>query len=429
MRQLVEHLIHAHGKKNIAFVRGPQGNEEAEDRYRGYLRALFDHDLTRDESLVVPGDLDRASGVVAAQLLLTRGVEFDAIVASSDRAASGVLDELRERGLDVPGGVAVGCCEDSPEARFDACPLTSMRQPIAELARVALEIVLDSGARATRMLPAELVIRRSCGCEGELRVRASMPPGRGELESPLLRRRGELAAAMREAAPFAKEAGWAEEMFAKFVSDVRGKTRAAFAAQTEHLLEIAARTGGDPTEVQRVVDVLRTGALPSLIELPGMMLRAEAALYGAGLAIAGALHAGGQRHGLSVQDAAQALSAMAQELTLRVGVDQMASSLERYLPRLGIVRGGLATVARGAPLDELAWIWHFGDEDVHWWKSKQRSAKPAASVVMPLVFEDELLGIASFEVGPVHGVVLETLRALLSSALAHAVLRSGPPRS
>ncbi len=437
MRQLVSHMIQTHGKRNIAFVRGPHGNEEAEDRYRGYLRALFDHEITPDESLVVPGDLDRASGMVAAQLLMTRGVEFDAVVASSDRAASGLLDELRARGLDVPRGVAVGCCEDSPEARFDACPLTSMRQPIAELARVAIEIVLDPEKRATRILPAELVVRRSCGCEGELRVRASMPPGRGEPELPLLRRRSELVTAMRQAAPSAEETRWAEEMFSKFVSDVRGKTRAAFAAQTEHLLEVTARAGGDPTEVQRVVDVLRSGALPSLTELPGMMLRAEAALYTAGLCIAGALHAGGQRHGLSLQDAAQAISAMAHELTLRVGVDQMQSSLERYLPRLGIERGGLATVARGASLGELVWVWRFGDEAVHWWKSEQRSSKssaslaggerpqtrPSASVVMPLVFEDEFLGVASFEVGPVHGVVLETLRALLSSALAHALQR------
>ncbi|HVJ21370.1 MAG TPA: substrate-binding domain-containing protein [Polyangiaceae bacterium] len=423
MRQLVEHLIVSHGKSRIAFVRGPQRNEEAEDRYRGYLRALFDHELTPDDALVVPGDLDRASGVVAAQVLLERGVEFDAVVATSDRTASGVLDELRARGRQV----AVAGCDDSQEARFDLVPLTSMRQPIGELASCALDVLLEPSARATRVLPAELVVRRSCGCEGELRVRASMPPSRGEQELPLLRRRSELVAAMRQAAPFADDARWADAMFSSFVSDVRGKTHAAFAAQTEQLLELGAREGGDATHVQRVVDVLRSGALPSLTELPGMMLRAEAALYSAGVAIAGALHAGGQRHGLSVQDAAQVLSNMAHELTLRVGVDQIGSSLERYLPRLGIERGGLATLPRGAPLSELHWVWCWGGDDVHWWNSARRSPQrpsPTASVVMPLAFEDELLGVASFEVGPLHGVVLETLRALLSSALAHSVLRT-----
>jgi hypothetical protein len=214
-------------------------------------------------------------------------------------------------------------------------------------------------------------------------------------------------------------------MFSSFVSDVRGKSHALFASTTERLLALAEREGCDATQVQRVVDVLRGGALPSLTELPGMMLRAEAALYAAGLAIAGARRAGGERHGLSVLDATQALGAIAHELTLRVGVDQVASSLERYLPRLGVHGAGLAILPRGAELHRLEWVWTWGAGRVHWWRAGpgSRESSPRASVVMPLCFEDELLGVASFEVGLLHGVALETLRPLLGSALAHAVPR------
>lgn len=421
MRQLVEHLIVTHRKRRIAFVRGPQGSEEAEDRYRGYLRALFDHDLPPDERIVVGGGFDRAAGVAAVDALCDRGVDFDAVVATNDRAASGVFDALRARGHDVPGRISVAGCEDSQEARFGVCPLTAMRQPLRELAALALGIVLEPNARATRILPAELVTRRSCGCQGEIRVRPSMPPGRGEPELPLLRRRSELVSAMRQAAPFASDERWAEEMFSSFVGDVRGKTQAAFAAQTERLLELALREGGDATQVQRVVDVLRSGALPSLTELPGMMLRAEAALYGAGLAIASALREGGQRHGLSFHDATQVLGCMAHELTLRVGVDQIGSSLERYLPRLGVPSAGLGTLAPDAGIDTLSWVWSFGDEAAHWWRGAGSGGRaPSASVVMPLAFEDQLLGVVSLEVGAVHGTLLEMTRAILSSALAHA---------
>jgi DNA-binding LacI/PurR family transcriptional regulator len=424
MRQLVEHLIVTHGKRRIAFVRGPLGNEEAEDRYRGYLRALFEHDIAPDESLVVPGDRDRASGAAAAALLLGRGGSFDALVATTDRAASGALDALRDHGCDVPGTIAVVGCDDSAEARAGLCPLTTMRQPISELAEVTLDALLQNEQSATRILPAELVVRRSCGCQGELGVRASLPPARGDQELPLLRRRAELVAAMRQAASCTAEGRWADELFTSFVGDVRGKTHAAFAAQTERLLDFVLRDGGDPAQVQRVVDVLRSGALPALTELPGMMLRAEAALYAAGVAIASALRDGGQHQGQSFYDTSQVLLAIAHELVLRAGIDQIGSSLERYLPRLGVDSGGLATLHPEHGLTQLDWCWTWGNPRAFWWTTGARAtagAAPSASIVMPLTFEDELLGVASFEVGTLHGVVLEMLRALLSSALAHAL--------
>ncbi len=435
MHKLVSHLIEAHGRRRVAFVRGPQLNDEAEERYRGYLRALSDHGIAVDDRIVLPGDFDRVSGALAATSLIERGCSFDAVVGANDRMAFGALAELRNRGIDVPGRVAIVGFDDSQEARLGLCPLTSMRQPIRALADLALDLVLDPAGRGGRVLPAELVLRRSCGCEGD-RPRASLAPARSDQETPLLRRRAQLVDAMRRTANIGENEEWAEDLFVSFVADVRGKTQIGFASQIERLLELLAREGQDPSVAQQVVDVLRSGALPALTELPGMLLRAESALYGAGLSIASALRSDGQQFGLSFHASSHVLGCIAQELTMRVGIEQIGGTLDRYLPQLGIPSAGLSVFrhkssALIADWSDLEWIWTYGGNEAHWWKQQSRPgrslsmARSHTSIVVPLTFENRILGVASFEVGPIDGVVFETLRALLSSALAHAAARTG----
>ena len=62
MRDAVAHLIKAHGYRRIAFVRGPEGHPEAEERYRAYTDVLVEHDLPFDPYLVAPGDFSALAG-------------------------------------------------------------------------------------------------------------------------------------------------------------------------------------------------------------------------------------------------------------------------------------------------------------------------------------------------------------------------------
>jgi len=240
-------------------------------------------------------------------------------------------------------------------------------------------------------------------------------------------------ASMRGLVTVTEQDDWSEDLFVSFVADVRGKSHGAFPRQVDRLLELLARDGHDPALAQSVVEILRRAALPALAELPGMLLRAEAALHSAGISIANALRSDGQQYGLSFHDASQVLGCIAQELTMRVGVEQIGATLTRYLPRLGIPSAGLALFRRQRPgtvdWTELEWRWTYGSDASHWWTQNSRSglaalaAAPVASIVVPLTFENRLFGVASFEVGPLDGVVFETIRALVSSALAHASAR------
>jgi phosphoserine phosphatase RsbU/P len=156
------------GRRRIAFLRGPEQNQEAEIRYRAYARMLERHGLAFDPELVVVGDFHKESGARAISTLIDeRRQRFDALVAASDHMALGAIDELLARNISVPEQVAVSGFDDVEDSRFAPVPLSTVRQPLREQAERALDLLLDrvpSGSeRRDVILNTEVVIRASCG--------------------------------------------------------------------------------------------------------------------------------------------------------------------------------------------------------------------------------------------------------------------------
>lgn len=176
MHEAIAHLIGVHGHRRIAFIRGPEDVQDADQRYRTYTDTLAQYGLPFDPDLVAPGDFIRSTGSTAVHLLLDeRKVSFDAIVAANDSMALGALESLQARGIQAPDDVAVVGFDDTEEARFSPLPLTTVRQPIYRLGRRAVEMLLaqlrgeDAPEHVT--LPSELVIRASCGCSDQTTIR------------------------------------------------------------------------------------------------------------------------------------------------------------------------------------------------------------------------------------------------------------------
>jgi DNA-binding LacI/PurR family transcriptional regulator len=174
MRAMIEHLVRVHGKRRVAFVRGPVANAEAERRFAVYKQALDSSGIAFSPDLVAVGDFEQRGGREAVEALRRQAGDIrnlDAIVAANDAMALGVLDELSQLGIRVPEQVAVVGFDDIEESRFALPPLTTVRQPFYEQGRDAVRIVLDqlrSGAAPERVVRhTELVLRRSCGCPGE----------------------------------------------------------------------------------------------------------------------------------------------------------------------------------------------------------------------------------------------------------------------
>jgi len=149
------------GRTKIAHIAGPLDTSGGTGRLAGYQDALGER---YDPALVVYGDYSRASGARGMAALIDSGVTFDAVFASNDLMAVGALEVLAERGLSVPGDVAVAGFDDNPVAAAATPSLTTMRQPFERVAREMVRLLLDmiDGGPPSRVsLPTELVRRES----------------------------------------------------------------------------------------------------------------------------------------------------------------------------------------------------------------------------------------------------------------------------
>ena len=187
IREAMAHLIDEHGYRRIAFIRGPVVNEEAEQRYRTYVEELAARGIAVEQDLVATGDFMPASGTAAVHLLVQeRAASPDAILAANDNMAIAAIEALQGLGIQVPGEVAVVGFDDVEECRAITPPLTTVRQPIYDLGTHAVDILLallaGEDAPERVMLPTELIVRQSCGCQPSgLRV-GKAPPATKAIE-------------------------------------------------------------------------------------------------------------------------------------------------------------------------------------------------------------------------------------------------------
>jgi LacI family transcriptional regulator len=167
-RMAVEHLIRQ-GHQRIATITGRLDMAHGQDRLEGYRQALKAHRIPVEEELIVEGDHTQNSGMVAMQRLLPASP--DAVFVASDMMAIGALKALRQTGRQVPQDIALVGFDDIPIASAIEPALTTVRQPIERMGSMAVEVLLsvlegplEEEAPAHRIiLPAELVVRASCG--------------------------------------------------------------------------------------------------------------------------------------------------------------------------------------------------------------------------------------------------------------------------
>ncbi|MHA5048932.1 LacI family DNA-binding transcriptional regulator [Streptomyces sp. SD15] len=164
-RGAVSHLLQR-GRTAIATITGPLDMYVARCRLRGYQEALAAAGLGAEPSWVAESDFTQESGRRAMAALIERHPEIDGVLAASDTTAAGALQALRAAGRRVPEDVAVIGFDDFPLAERTEPRLTTVRQPLEEIGRAMIRLLLeemDEPALAWRhvILRTELVVRES----------------------------------------------------------------------------------------------------------------------------------------------------------------------------------------------------------------------------------------------------------------------------
>ncbi|MGL4737318.1 MAG: diguanylate cyclase domain-containing protein [Cellulosilyticaceae bacterium] len=168
--EIVSHLICTHDCKNIAFIGGPAGHDEAICRLEAYAATLEEHNIPINPELIVTGDFSRQAGEDAIRILLDeKGLtDIDAFVCVDDTTAYGALHAIKLRGYSIPNDFYVTGFDDIEEAKSSIPQLTTVRQPFYEMgacgARMLLEHLEGSDIPMYTYYPAQMIIRESCGC-------------------------------------------------------------------------------------------------------------------------------------------------------------------------------------------------------------------------------------------------------------------------
>lgn len=173
MFEAVEHLIKVHNRKKIAFVKGPENNFEANERFLGYLQALEANNIKIEEEIIFRGDFLKESGKKIGDLILERDIEnIDAIACADDNLAIGIADKLKQSGKRIPEDVLIVGFDDTIEARAHFPRIATVRQPIYREGYLAVKTIYDIILKrcpktGNIVLPVRFIAGASCGCSEE----------------------------------------------------------------------------------------------------------------------------------------------------------------------------------------------------------------------------------------------------------------------
>lgn len=438
MRSLVDHLVTQHDLRRIAFIRGPEANEEAEARYEAYREALAAHGIQPDDAYATVGDFLPESGKQAVHTLLSvRQLEVDAVIGANDYMAIGAMDAIAGH-PQRPTRLAIAGFDNVDEAHFAAPALTTVEQPFEQMAEAALRCVLDQlqGAAVdeVQLFQPRLLVRRSCGCQGPVKTPTSAAPQAksARYELNFAQRRDQISAQMCRAArgQITGVKGWEERLLDGFVAELRGVPGDLFLSALESTLQTVSRSGGEVWRMHNVITELRRHALACIAEHEEERTRAEDMLQLARTLVGDAIARTQAQLRLSLENWDRLLNECGTRLAECEDAQCLREALSRELPRLGL-RRCYVVLYEGEGVTETARVFHSLDP-ADQYKHSANQPYPAPHllpddlwlaghcvnwVLLPLFFRGTSLGFAMLELCFPNGSYAETLRAHLSVAL------------
>ncbi|HQE91217.1 MAG TPA: substrate-binding domain-containing protein [Anaerolineae bacterium] len=441
----VEHLVGHHGYSRIAFIRGPEGHEEAEDRYRAYQDVLAAHGINVDLELVTPGNNQRSGGGDAVKILfderrLRPQVDVEAIVGANDNMAFGALEALQARGIAVPHEVAVVGFDDSAEGLYSLPTMTSVPWPGYAQGRQAVELLMallhHADVPALTRVPTTAVIRESCGCVIPEVVRAAEVPAL----RPSARRQTDTMAAVRDVmvaemaqalAAIQVDAALLAGLVDAFIGEFAASPSRGFLPALEALLWQTVAAGSDVNAWHHAVSILRRHALPYMRN-EAVRSRAENLWQQARIMIGHEAQRAQARLGWRAESRAAAIRYFAQMLASATDLADFAHILPQQLPSLGIPGCSIALFEDPEkPLHVRLLVARDGTSTQETsifparlllpdslWHQESRFSR----VLEALYVRSARLGYVLFEVGPQDGSLYVTLREQISNVLRSLLL-------
>ena len=454
MHLLVRHLIDDHGYQRIAFVRGPEGQIEAETRFKAYKNALIESGIDIDPNLISePGIWEAISGEEAVRLFVDeRDLPLDAIVCANDTMALAAMWALKNRGLIIPDDVAVVGFDSQVIAKAATPPLSTVRQQLKEQCRYAVDIVLtqlEGGDVPDRIeIPTKLCIRQSCGCAssavGRAITKTSLKSSNKKISS--INRDDTLSeiAQIVDTTIEGLEAYRSSRLFDAFIADIEKSHSNNFLRELKQCIEDTITLETEINEWQRVISSLRHFTRSQYTDESATERIEE--LSNQARVLIGEKVQQIETHQSLIYDQQYAnLRDMTRAISTALELDDLLETLHHNLLRFGIRSCYLSLYEETVPTAEdesridsrpLKMILAFDDKGRLPFESEEpvistnilprrRIAAMSGNwsfVVKELERADEPLGTVLFEVYPPDGRACDMLQEQISSSLTYGLL-------
>jgi DNA-binding LacI/PurR family transcriptional regulator/signal transduction histidine kinase len=447
MAAIMQHVLDYHSYRRIAFIGGPPGQQEAEERLATFKQWLAEREIPLEPAWVVHGDYTQGSGVTAMEQLLAQpNADFELVVLANDSMALGALEVLQAHNRPVPESVAVVGFDDMEESSYSTPPLTTVRQSAYLQARQAARLLVDSLAGAAVPLlvdmPPHLVVRQSCGCiEQPLRPEASMLSASYQTPTSDLaaRRESLLAAMLRPASMLPEELarGWVAQLLDAFIEEIAAyQPLGVFIAALSSVLEQSAVA--DSGRVWHgVLSALRAQAIPILDDFQ-LLLQAENLWQQARTLIGETTHRRQVQLRFQAEQQAVVLREVSEALIRTYDLTNLLDVITWELPRLGITACYLSLFEDPKAPAEWARLilaydaagrqalppegLRFRSLSLVPEEARPPSPQPSLMVVEALHSKEERLGFVLFEVDAARSSVCGAVRGQLGSALQSVML-------
>lgn len=424
MKSLVLHCIRTHGATRLAFVRGPENHGSAEDRYRAYLDALSEADLPILPQLISSpcpwNEGDLALSELIEERKLVPGRDFTMVCCASDMLMLNAAKVLERKGFGIPRDVGIVGFNDSVESRFLSVPGTTVRVPFSELGKVAHKVLMDRLAGISGsddiVLPAQPVIRYSCGCvqstTGKLSHNGSF--GRQELHDWAIR---------QFALDLERQNAYLDPLLDALYRG-EGKQGAPLFPLLAKVLERYFQDEPDTSAFQQTVEAVSTLDDLDSSYLQSIVQRCRA------LALETQSRLANKRSYESIQQA-ELLNAFKCDLLKAWNRQSLVAIMRQHLPRLGVsqaylvmdendtysryVGGYRAQEPIGTP-DELFPSHRLLPQKI------DSTCGPGVFLVQPLFIENQALGYVVTAIADRNALKHEELRSSISSALKGVLL-------
>lgn len=431
MRLIMSHLIETHGCQRVSCSQAIPGNYGMEERYRGYVDALAEHNLPFDPALVIPWDSN-------GELPLEANV--DAFASMWDNQAFMVSQWLLSQGVRIPEDIAVVGFNNSPQCIAQVPPMASLQPPFYEMGYHACEMLLS--IIAGQQIPSQpitflgkFIERASCGCRSTTTAQAAAGPrkaSRQSMKSALSTHRLKLIAAISEATNC--ETSLAERLLDGFITEING-TPEAFLLTLREILHQENTAENALSRWHNGISALRRELLT--YTKPTMRSRLEDLWHQARTTISESIYWAETRRTTEAERRINSLSRLSALLNTTFEMEAYINALANELPHLEIPACFLSLYEENSNASNLSSQLVMGydeqgritlpPEGLHFQSGlflpeNLWSNQPCSYVMGALSTNERQLGTVLIKTGPLDGNLYDVLQSEIGSTLYSVIL-------